>query len=110
MSRLLDALAQYLATCRALGTKHRYPATALRRFVEFAGQEGAQFVTIDLALRWAVQPAGVKDATRARRLGIVRGFAAWLHVTDPRTQVPPHGLLPSGQRRPTPYIPARSPT
>jgi len=41
---------------------------------------------------------------RARRLGIVRGFARWLSATDARTQIPPHGLLPSGQRRPTPYI------
>jgi len=104
MSRLRDALAQYLATCRALGTRHRYPSTALRRFVEFAEQEGAPFVTVDLALRWATRPAGVKDATRARRLGIVRGFATWLRATDPRTEVPPHGLLPSGQRRPTPHI------
>jgi len=104
MSPLQDALAQYLATCRALGTEHRYPSIALRRFVEFAEDNAAEFVTINLALRWAVRPVGVKDATRARRLGIVRGFARWLHATDSRTQVPPHGLLPSGQRRPTPYI------
>jgi integrase len=104
MSSFHDALDQYLAICRALGSKHRYPASALRRFVAFAEREGAEYVTVDLALRWATASDGVKDATRARRLGIVRGFARFLHATDPRTQVPPHGLLPSGQRRPTPHI------
>lgn len=104
MSLLHDALDRYLATSRALGTKHRYPSSALRRFIAFAERECAEFVTIDLALRWAIESAGVMDATRARRLGIVRGFARFLHATDPRTQIPPHGLLPSGQRRTTPYI------
>jgi len=104
MSLLHDALAQYLATSRALGTKHRYASIVLPHFIDFAEHEAAEFVTIDLALRWAVQPVDIKDATRARRLGIVRGFARWLSATDARTQIPPHGLLPSGQRRPTPYI------
>ena len=63
-----------------------------------------EFVTIDVAMRWAVQPSGVQRATHARRLGIVRGFAAWLQATDMRTQVPPHRLLPARQRRPVPHI------
>lgn len=104
MTTLHDALTNYLATLRALGTQHRWPATSLRRFIDFVEGEGAEFVTTAIALRWATLPVGVKDATRARRLGIVRGFATWLHATDPRTQVPPQGLLPAGQRRPSPYI------
>lgn len=104
MSLLHDALTEYLATLRALGTKYRWPATSLRRFVDFVEHEDAEFVTIDIAVRWAIKPRDVTDGTRARRLGIVRGFAMWLHATDPRTQVPPRGLLPTGQRRPKPYI------
>jgi integrase len=104
MSALREALTDYLATCRALGTKHRYPATALRRFVEFVEREGEEFVTVGIALRWAVASVGTKDATRARRLGIVRGFASWLRASDPRTEIPPQRILPTGQRRPVPYI------
>lgn len=104
MSPLAQALTEYLTTCRALGTKHRYPALALARFVDFLEQEGAEYVTVDLALRWATAPRDVADGTRARRLGIVRGFAAWLQPTDPRTEVPPRGLLPDGVRRPRPYV------
>ena len=89
MSPLQDALTEYLATRRALGTQLRWPASSLRTFVDFVEAEGAQFITAEIAVRWAVQSVGVQRATHARRLGIVRGFAAWLQATDART---PNGL------------------
>lgn len=104
MSALHDALTDYLATRRALGTALSWPETSLRRFVDFAESEGAAFVTTDIALRWALKPVGVEAATHARRLGIVRGFATWLHAADPRTEVPKQRLLPAGRRRPVPHI------
>ena len=78
MSALHDALTVYLTTRRALGTQLAWPESSLRRFVDFVEAEGAESVTTELAVRWAVQPVGVQRATQARRLGIVRGFAAWL--------------------------------
>lgn len=104
MSALHDALTEYLATRRALGTQLGWPESSLRGFVDFVEAQGADFVTTEVAVRWATQSVGVQRATHARRLGIVRGFAAWLQATDSRTQVPPHGLLPAGQHRPTPHI------
>ena len=104
MSDLHDALAEYLATRRALGTQLKWPASSLRRFVDFLAVEGAEFVTTELAVRWAVQAVGVQPATHARRLAIVRGFAVWLQSTDARTQVPPQRLLPAMHRRPAPHI------
>ncbi len=104
MSALHDALTEYLATRRALGTQLGWPETSLRRFVDFVEAEGADFITTEVAVRWAVQSVGSQRATHARRLEIVRGFAAWLQATDTRTQVPPHRLLPAGQRRPAPHI------
>ncbi|MHC4408526.1 MAG: tyrosine-type recombinase/integrase [Planctomycetota bacterium] len=104
MSILHDALTKYLATRRALGTQLAWPESSLRRFVDFVEAEGADLVTTDAAIRWAVQPVGVQRATHARRLEIVRGFATWLQATDGRTQVPPHGLLPARHRRPAPHI------
>ena len=104
MSALHDALTEYLATRRALGTKLGWLESSLRQFVDFVEAEGMAFVTTDLAMRWAIQSVGVQRATHARRLQIVRGFAAWQQATDTRTQVPPHGLLPAGERRPVPYI------
>jgi integrase len=104
MSFLHTALKEYLATRRALGTQLKWPASSLRRFVDFVEAQGAEFITTDLALRWAVQPVGVQRATHAGRLRIVRGFATWLQARDRRTQVPPPRLLPAQQRRPVPHI------
>jgi len=104
MSALHDALTGYLLTRRALGTQLRWPESSLRQFVDFIDAEGEEFVTTESAVRWAIQPVDVQRATHARRLQIVRGFAVWLQATDPRTQVPPHRLLPARQRRPLPHI------
>lgn len=104
MSALHDALTEYLGTRRALGTQLMWPESSLRRFVDFVEAEGAEFITTELALRWALKSVGVQRATHARRLGIVRGFARWLQATDTRTQVPPQGILPARYRRPAPHI------
>jgi integrase len=104
MSSLHDALTDYLATRRALGTQLKWPESSLRKFVDFVETEGAQFISTELAVRWAIQPARVQPATHARRLAIVRGFAIWLQATDARTQVPPQRLLPAQHRRPAPHI------
>lgn len=101
---LRDALQEYVAVRRALGTQLREPAVTLRHFVEFLEREGADSITTELAVRWAVQPERVQPATRARRLSMVRRFAAWLSASDPRTEIPPNGLIAARHRRPKPYI------
>jgi integrase len=104
MSMLAEALQTYLALRRGLGAELRGPAAHLRRFVEFLDREGAAVITTDLALRWAKAPADAMPATWAQRLDDVRRFAAWLSATDPRTEVPPRGLLPGRFRRRPPYL------
>jgi integrase len=104
MSALHDALVEYLATRRALGTQLAWPESSLRNFVDFVEAEGADFLTSELATRWAFRSVGVQRATLARRLAIVRAFAVWLQAVDARTQIPPMGLLPAKYRRPVPHI------
>ena len=104
MSTLRDAIEEYVAIRRGLGTQLRLPAVALHRFVDFLEREGAEFVTTELALRWAQEPPGAQPSTWADRLGVVRRFAAWMSATDPRTEVPPPKLLPAHRRRNTPHI------
>jgi integrase len=99
-----EALARYIAIRRALGTQLREPAMTLGHFVDFLEREGAEFITADIAVRWAQQPHGVQRATWSRRLSMVRRFAAWLHPFDPRTEVPPKRLLYARHRRNKPYI------
>lgn len=104
MSALRDALTEYVALRRALGTQLHEPAMALGRFVEFLEREGATNITTELAVRWAQQPSWAQPATWARRLAAVRRFAAWQSVSDPRTEVPPRGLLNARHRRKKPHI------
>ena len=104
MIALHKALAGYLATRRALGTKLREPGVTLGHFVDLLEAEGAEYVTAERAVRWATEPKGVQPATWTRRLGAVRQFAKWLCVTDPRTEVPPLSLLKAHHQRKPPYI------
>jgi integrase len=64
----------------------------------------ASFITAQLALNWAQQPATVQPATWARRLSFVRGFARYRSATDPRTEIPPDALLPHRARHARPYL------
>jgi len=104
MSELYTALQKYLTIRRQLGFKLRKEGTILPNFVFFLEQEGASFITRDLALRWAMQPADVHPAWWAKRLSIVRRFAQYQSAADPRTEVPPQGLLPHKYHRKAPHI------
>ena len=89
---------------RALGVKLRLARRLLQRFVAFAEREGATFITTDLALRWATQPADAQPAQWANRLAMVRRFAQHCSAMEPRTEVPPPDLLPHRFRRQPPYL------
>lgn len=104
MSELRRALENYLTIRRSLGFELREPGRLLPRFVTFADAENADFITTKLALRWARLPVDVQPATWAGRLAMVRQFAIWHAAADPRTQVPPKGLLSHRYRRKPPYI------
>ncbi len=104
MSELREALEQYLATRRALGFELGQTGATLHRFVDFAEQESAEYITRHLALRWAQQPTTAQPAWWARRLGMVRLFAQYRSAVDPRTEVPPQGLIPASYPRKAPYI------
>jgi integrase/recombinase XerD len=103
MTTLSTALAEYLALRRSLGYKLERPARVLTEFVDYLDQAGANHVTIDLALGWAVLPANPDSGWRAQRLGMVRTFARWLQTIDPDTEIPPSRLL-HRSRRPAPYL------
>lgn len=104
MSAIRDSLVQYVAVRRALGSKFYEPALALDHFVDLLEREGTEFITIDLALRWAMEPKLAQRATWGRRLSQVRGFARWLNAADIRNEIPPKRLLDVRRRRNPPHI------
>ena len=104
MKSMQDHLAEYVAARRALGTRLEVPAQMLRRFIKFLARKKARFITVPLALEWSQQSQGVQRATLAAKLSVVRQFARWLSVIDPRHQVPPRRLLDVRHRRSKPHI------
>lgn len=104
MKELRKALEEYFTVRRALGFKLRGPGSALHKFVSFLERKRSSFITTKLALCWATQPANVQPVRWAKRLGMVRLFAHYHSAADPRTEIPPKGLLPYRYRRKPPYI------
>jgi len=104
MTDLAKALDDYLALRRALGFKLHHTARELPKFIRFCEREGATFITIALALRWAQEDPDASSVTHSDRLAMVRRFAAWRSAEDARTEVPPGRLLPRRYQRPAPYI------
>jgi integrase/recombinase XerD len=93
MNTLRQAVNEYLAMRRSLGYKLRGAGIRLLDFVSFMERHRASYITHSLALSWTKQPSGVQPAGWAQRLSDVRAFARHRSAADPRTQIPPDGLL-----------------
>jgi integrase/recombinase XerD len=104
MTTLREAAQEYLRMRRGLGFKLRHDERRLKRFVAFVEQQNASHITSELALKWAMQPTDAQPATWGGRLTSVRGFARYCSGADPRTEIPPVGLVPYRPRRATPYL------
>jgi site-specific recombinase XerD len=104
MNPLTTHLDNYLKLRRQLGYKLRGSGFLLHRFVRFAQQKRANFITTKLALGWATHPPHIPPVQKARRLGMVRRFAQYVSVRDLRTEVPAQKLLPSRMARRAPYL------
>ena len=104
MNTLRQAAQEYLTMRRDLGFKLADAGKALLEFAGFMQRHRCAYITSELALDWAQLPKGATPAHHARRLSLVRGFARHRSAADPRTQIPPPGLLPFQPRRARPYL------
>jgi integrase/recombinase XerD len=95
----------YLRLRRSLGYKLHDHARLLRRFAAHLDAIGAERVTIELALAWALEPeVSPGSVVPAMRLLVVRGFTRYMAGIDPRTEIPPTGLIPLHRHRRPPFI------
>ena len=104
MKSVRNAIEDYIALRRSLGFKLHGMATSLGKFASFLEQKEAPYITTALALEWAMQTVDHSPSHWAQRLGFVRVFARHWSATDPRTEIPPAGLLPFRARRARPYL------
>lgn len=104
MSALSGHVEDYLRLRRALGFKLERDEQLLAQLVAHLESAGAPTVRSELAISWARLPAEAQPNNWAKRLGVARKFAAYLHTIDPATEVPPAGVFPTRKCRPTPYL------
>lgn len=104
MTTLTGRLEEYIRIRRTLGFDLAFEERVMRKFTEYADERGAEYVTTSLFLQWKAVYGSANNNTWAKRLFMVRGFAAWLQGIDSRTEVPPAGLLVLRHSRTKPYI------
>ena len=100
------AVQRYLEERRRLGFAMTGPTTELMRFARYAdARDHRGALTQELLLGWAREHVQhTSDVTAARRLEIVRPFAAHYRQFEPATEIPPRSILGRGHRRLAPHI------
>ena len=105
MTAFAEHVEDYLRLRRSFGYKLEDTGRLLPRFAAHLHAAGADVVTIELALAWALEPdVPAGSNVPAMRLLAVRGFARYMAGVDPRTEIPPAGLIASRRQRRAPFI------
>ena len=103
MKILRQALRDYLALRRNVGYKLRHTESYLQSFLVFLRRRDCTRITAALALEFATAGPNLSANTRAARFTAVRGFAQYWHGCDPKSEVPPAGLVPAVHPRAQPW-------
>jgi|SRR5680860_149999 len=105
MSALKAALGDYLGLRRALGHKLAEHERQLTRFVDRLDDADITSVVMADTLAFVLDPDfDPASSVPAKRLMAVRGFSRYLSAIDPRTEVPPAGLVSYRPSRRGPYL------
>lgn len=99
---LAAAVTAYVAIRRATGFAFRSEGLLLQSFARFSAARAESHVRAPLAIEWAGLARSVPQ--RARRLGIVRRCARYLHAEDAGHEIPPAVFGAEKRPRPVPYI------
>ena len=102
---MLSKVNEYLTERRRAGFALSIPGKQLLGFARFADRSGYRGpLTVDLASRWALANRRGLALTAARRIDLLRSFARYCQIFDPKTEIPPLRLFGPGHRRLTPHI------
>jgi len=101
---MLDKAREYIQYKHDLGFKFRSQAYEVESFAKYADLNAkGNPLTTKLAIQWATTPLS-KKSYHATRLSVISGFAKFLIISDPRTELPPTGIFGSCFQRTPPYI------
>jgi integrase len=95
----------YLADRRRAGFALTIAGKQLFSFAHFIDCNGYRGpLTVELASRWAMANRRGLALTAARRIEVLRSFARYCQMFDPKTEIPSLGLFGPVHRRLTPHI------
>jgi integrase len=103
MSLLIKHLRDYLELRRGLGFELGPAESRRRNFIAFLKMKRTRQITTKLALEFALRSDHCSTSTQAGCLSAIRGFAQYPRGIEPKTEIPPTGLIRRGHR-PQPYI------
>ena len=103
MKPLTRHLRDYLELRRGLGFDLGRAESRLKDFLKVMKNRRTRQITTALALEFALRSDHRSPSTQAGCLSAIRGFARYLSGIDPKTEIPPVGLVRQGHR-PQPYI------
>jgi integrase len=104
MTALRQALPAYLALRRAMGFSLERDEKLIIQYLSYLEARGAERVTVESTVAWAVLPAGASPTWLRMRIGAVRGFAAYLVPAGLPAEIIPTGMLGGGTKRAVPYL------
>ena len=104
MNEIRTVAETYLKIRRSLGFKMKAEEKHLSQFIGFLEQQGATYITSDLALRWAMKTKPCHPGNWRNRFYTVRRFAKYVFALDPRTEIPPSSVLTRRYPRRIPHI------
>jgi integrase/recombinase XerD len=104
MNTLREAVHDYAEMRQSLGFKVSQTKRGLLKFVSFLEDRHATYITTALAVQWAQEASLLHPGQGPRNLGVVHGFARYRSAADPKTEIPPSGLLVYRRSRPKPYL------
>ena len=104
MINISKAAQEYLAMRRQLGFRLSYTGCVLKGFSAYLLSKKSSYITVNLAVEYAMLNKNVKTIQWSKKLKIITLFARYLKAFDPRTEIPPPQLIPCSYQRPMPYI------
>ena len=91
---LVDWVNEYIQRRRDLGFRMGVEQGELLRFAKYTEDSGHRGpLSISLALEWIQLSKNGSAAYRARKLAMLRSFAKYLAIYEPKTEIPPTKIL-----------------
>jgi len=95
----------YLKYRQHLGYSNHSVGGGLLKFADYVDSKRYQGpLTVTLAIEWASASPKNTRSSCAARLSLIRGFAKYYQIIEPKTEIPPENYYGVTYRRPAPYI------